>query len=75
MFDWINSMYLYMTSTDLKIVSRRQFSVNGKFLLYNMLKFQLVCMVFSNQNNKYIKIVHGYTETKAGSIPSDKYAM
>lgn len=68
-------MYSYMTSTDLKIVSRRQFSVNGKFLLYNMLKFQLVCMVFSNQNNKYIKIVHGYTETKAGSIPPDKYVM
>lgn len=74
MFDWINSMYSYMTSTDLKIVSRRQFSVNGKFLLYNM-KFQPVCIVFSNQNNKCIKIVYGYTETKAGSIPPDKYAM
>lgn len=73
MFDWINSMYSYMTSTDLKIVSRRQFSVNGK-LLYNM-KFQTVCIVFSNQNNKCIKIVYGYTETKAGSILPGKYVM
>lgn len=74
MFDWINSMYSYMTSIDLKIVSRRQFSVNGK-LLYNMMKFQPVCRIFSNQNNKYIKIVHGYTEAKAGSIPLEKYVM
>ena len=63
-----------MTSIDLKIVSRRQFSVNGK-LLYNMMKVQAVCRIFSNQNNKYIKIVHGYTETKAGSIPLEKYVM
>lgn len=73
MFDWINSMYSYMTSTDLKNSVLKTIQCQWK-LLYNM-KFQTVCIVFSNQNNKCIKIVYGYTETKAGSILLGKYVM